>query len=468
MRRIDRRIEVKVSGAYLDKDNRNAGVQYEANVTELRIEFDEGWEHYAKTVTFWNAMMANPVKRTLTTNLLEDATKSTRVYIVPIPGEALTEAGDMTFVIDGYEDGKRKRSLSAELWVSEAPFAEEADEPSDPTPTQAEQLQKQIDNIIGTIAEAKTARNEAQAAAQQANTDAGIAAGALKEIEQYDSDAREQAERAAVYAEEADEYKMSAADDASYAKDMRDQAQAAATAAEKSNTDAAEYAQQAEEFMEQASGFMDNAEAAKAAAESAKTAAVNAKTAAETAKKDAETAKASAASSASAANISAGNAKTSETKAKTSETNAASSASKAAAAQTAAEAAAAQAKEIAVGGLASESYVNEKAATRVLKTGDSMTGQLMFETPTLFSAFAKRRTINGTDYLMRVGIGNDGEDGSGTFSLRLFTLGANGVETRAAQLDMDKAGLTWITPEGIRKTIAHSGNIGVLTATLEG
>lgn len=166
MRTIDGRVEVRVSGSYITKDNRNAGVQHEANATELRITFDKGWDGYAKTVTFWDALMENPVKRTLTTDLLEE--NSTRVYIVPIPGEALTEAGEMTFVIDGYVEGKRKRSASAALWVNEAPFAEDATDPSDPTPSQAEQLQAEIDDMIATIAEAKTARNEAQAAATAA------------------------------------------------------------------------------------------------------------------------------------------------------------------------------------------------------------------------------------------------------------------------------------------------------------
>lgn len=166
MRTIDGRVEVKVSGSYITKDNRNAGVQHEANATELRIAFDKGWDGYAKTVTFWDALMENPVKRTLTTDLLEE--NSTRVYIVPIPGEALAEAGEMTFVIDGYAEGKRKRSASAALWVNEAPFAEDATDPSDPAPSQAEQLQAEIDDMIATIAEAKTARNEAQAAATAA------------------------------------------------------------------------------------------------------------------------------------------------------------------------------------------------------------------------------------------------------------------------------------------------------------
>lgn len=465
MRRIDRRIEVKVSGAYLDKDNRNAGVQYESNVTELRIEFDEGWDNYAKTVTFWNALMANPVKRILTTNLLEAG--STRVYIVPIPGEALTEAGDMTFVIDGYVDGKRKRSVSATLWVSEAPYAEDAAEPSDPTPTQAEQLQEQVDDIVETIADAKTARDQAQAAAQQASTDAGTAAGALAKIQGYDSDAKEQAEAAAGAATAAKEYMMDAGDNAADAQEKADGAAESASAAASAQAAAESAKTKAETAATNAANSASAASSSAKEAASSATTANSAKTATESAKSAAETAKAAAESARSAAAGSASTAATFATRAETAETNAETARKKAEAAQTAAEAAADRAEEIAIGGLATEEYVNTKAAERVSKAGDSMTGILTFETPTLFSAFAKRRTINGTDYLMRVGIGNDGEDSSGTISLRLFTL-ANGIETRVAQLDMDKAGLTYTTPGGVKKTIAHSGNLGVLTASLEG
>lgn len=524
-------------------------MQYESNVTELRIEFDEGWDNYAKTVTFWNALMANPVKRILTTNLLEAG--STRVYIVPIPGEALTEAGDMTFVIDGYagnpfaegfeylelevdiegatneivvnavpepaeslverkiyvgenvytieeviyedrafpllklsgevstgtagdklypaDGGRRKRSVSAELWVNEAPYEEDAEEPASPTPSEAEQLQEQIDNIIDTIDGAKTARDQAQAAAQQASTDAGIAAGALAEIQGYDSDAKAQAGIAKGWADAAS---------TTYTNISTTLMPQINTWHSETKTNAQDVANAEARIIElegKASTAAGNAaSSATTASEKAKYAgdaqfyAERAKTDAETAKKDAETAKATAETARSAAASSADSAAGYATRAETAKKDAETAKGKAEAAQAAAEAAADRAEEIAIGGLATEEYVNSKAAERVAKTGDSMTGILTFETPTLFSAFAKRRTINGTDYLMRVGIGNDGEDSSGTISLRLFTLGGSGIETRVAQLDIDKTGLTYTTPGGIKKTVAHSGNIGVLTASLEG
>lgn len=150
---MDRIIEIKVNGSHLTKDNRIAGVQHEGNAKTLRIEFDEGWDGYAKKVTFWDATGANPVERTLTADLLEDITESIRIYLCKIPPEPMAEAGEFTFVIDGYTDGVRQRSISDTMVVKPAPFIEKADEPTDPTPSQAEQLQVQIDTLLGDMQE---------------------------------------------------------------------------------------------------------------------------------------------------------------------------------------------------------------------------------------------------------------------------------------------------------------------------
>lgn len=165
---MDRIIEVKVGGNYLSKDSKNAGVRGEGNVTMLRITFDEGWDGYAKTVTFWDALGNNPVKRIQGVDLIEDITKDTRTYITPIPAEPMAIAGELTFVIDGYIDGKRQRSISDKLAVKDAPITDDAGEPTDPTPTQAEQLQAEIDGIKDTIQKAVFAEQNAAKSATNA------------------------------------------------------------------------------------------------------------------------------------------------------------------------------------------------------------------------------------------------------------------------------------------------------------
>lgn len=173
---MDRIVRINVSGNYISKDSKTAGVRGEGNSTSLIITFDEGWDKYAKTVTFWDARGENPVERTLTTDLLENINNSTRIYKLPIPYEPMAEAGYLTFIIDGYAngewvdgvyvDGKRKRSVSDTLEVKDTPDSRVT---HDATPTQAEQLQAEIDRIkddIQGVAKAKTAAEESAESAK--------------------------------------------------------------------------------------------------------------------------------------------------------------------------------------------------------------------------------------------------------------------------------------------------------------
>lgn len=226
---MDRIIEVKVNGNYLTKDSDNAGVQHEANVTALRMEFDPGWDGYAKKVTWWDALGENPVERTLTADLLEDITASTRIYLCPIPGEALTEAGRCTFVIDGYVSGKRQRSVYGTLKVNAAPFLEE-DERRDLTPTQAEQLQAQIDTLLSDLQE--QAATAVEAAEGAAGSEAAARASAESARASADNArASETAARAACLA----------------AEEARDQAQAIAAGDFATRSEAKGYARTAED-----------------------------------------------------------------------------------------------------------------------------------------------------------------------------------------------------------------------------
>ena len=219
---MDKTIDIYVNGSYLRKNHNRAGVQGEGNVTVLHITFDESWAEFAKKVTFWDARGENPVKRTLTTDLLVDFGYSLLEYNVPIPAEPLLYEGDLTFVIEGYIDGKRKRSVQDTLIVDAAMIAENEGEPVDPTPTQAEQLQKQIDALLPTIQADKLAAEyaadmatlEADRAAHQANVAQGYANTAesyannvnarIDEAIEIVDDAEDIANRAAISADSAD------------------------------------------------------------------------------------------------------------------------------------------------------------------------------------------------------------------------------------------------------------------------
>lgn len=165
---MDRIINVKVGGNYISKDNRVAGVKGEANVTCLRITFDEGWSEYAKKITFWNAKGLNP--RVIFLDGYLESSRVNNIYIVPIPAEPLAEAGMLTFVIEGIIDGKIQRSVADRLEVKDSPIADDVLKPDEVTPDEVEQMQLQLKEISDNIAEAMEAKEEIENMSVSAET----------------------------------------------------------------------------------------------------------------------------------------------------------------------------------------------------------------------------------------------------------------------------------------------------------
>lgn len=170
---MDKVIEVKVSGSYLTKDNVNGGVQGEVNSTWLRLAFDESWDGLTKTIVWWDAKGESAAARLLTVDMLEDILADTRTYLAPVPNEATIVSGKCMFGIDGYINGKRQRSVYGQLVI--APGPDGTDQVIEqPTPTQAEQLQSQLEVLLGRIANAEVS---AKAAADSATESQSWAAG---------------------------------------------------------------------------------------------------------------------------------------------------------------------------------------------------------------------------------------------------------------------------------------------------
>ena len=458
MSKIDRTINIKIKGIYLDKDNRKAGVQFEANVTTLRIEFDEGWDNYAKTITFWDALLGNPVKRILTADLLEDIKVNTRLYLVPIPGEAMGEAGDMTFIIDGYIDGKRKRSLSDTLWVEKAPYEENAEEPTDPTPSQAEQLQVQIDTLLSDMQEqANIAYDKAGWAEYYAGQAESFYDGAVEVNNRVQSGA----EKSAQAVSEADEAALLAQSWASggtgartdeatnNAKYWSDKAKQIAGGEFATPSEAKGYADNA---LIQAKQYADNTTVAKDGTR-AMTGDLNIDKAIPAARLLIDGVLRS---------LLMKNANgTSDFGTVLRDIN---GSNKIDLLLSATE----KALKVAIDGVEYPVYTgnNLTAATlgAVKKSGDEMTGALVFDNPAVFSAIAKKRNVGDKKYLLRLGLGSEGS--GAVVSLRLIEVNASGTETVLTQFDLDTSGVYW-TLGNSKKTIAHSGNIGLLTAAVE-
>ena len=220
-----REIHVSIYDSVLRKDSRYGGVRGEGNVTDLVISFRSGWDGMAKTVTFWDAKGANPVKRTLTVDLLDNLAGEADTYRVPIPPEPLAEAGEMTFVVDGYLDGKRARTAADRLEVDDAPVAADPADPTDPTPSQAEQLQQEIDAMMEQLSQAAQDAGDAQESAAAAAESAVQAKSWCQEVEN-------QANSALDSAQDAEESKNTAQTSAQAAQDAQAAAEAARSAAE--------------------------------------------------------------------------------------------------------------------------------------------------------------------------------------------------------------------------------------------
>lgn len=222
---MDEKINIRANGNTLTKDYGAAGTQGEVNSTKLRITFAENWDGFAKKITFWNAVGENPVDIQLGTNLLEDVVVSPRVYIVPVPGEAMTEAGECTFVIEGTADNVVKRSIEGKLKVTASRSAKDAGIPSGVTPDLATQIRGEIDGIVEEIAEVKGVKIEVNAMLANLND-------AIEDARQFAENANTSAAEASQYMKDAQDACEEATGQADKAYEQARQAEAAKDAIE--------------------------------------------------------------------------------------------------------------------------------------------------------------------------------------------------------------------------------------------
>lgn len=146
---MPRTVNVSVNGSFVKKDSKNAGVQGEANVTTLHIEFGSEWEPYSKRIIWRDANGENPVSRLLY-NDVEDGLlgKDPLVFDTLIPSEPLALSGWCSFTLEGYVYASPSAiayTATDHLYVKENDgyYA-----PAEPTPSQALQLQAEIDEVI--------------------------------------------------------------------------------------------------------------------------------------------------------------------------------------------------------------------------------------------------------------------------------------------------------------------------------
>ena len=182
---MTRTIPLKIQNEYITGDKVLIGAAGSHNDVVLRMEFSPMWEGLTKTVQFRDALGEATIEVLLTADMLE--ADDTSVYLAPVPNGAKKYAGEMTLCVKGatVAGGKETRATTAvygRFTVGESKWDTSAETEQDVSPTQAEQLQGQIENVLATIVDARKAATEAAASAQSAAESAETATAAAESI----------------------------------------------------------------------------------------------------------------------------------------------------------------------------------------------------------------------------------------------------------------------------------------------
>lgn len=211
---MTRTIPLKIQNEYIAGDKVLIGAAGSHNDVVMRMEFSPMWEGLTKTVQFRDALGEKTIETLLTADLLEK--NSTTVYMVPVPNGAKKYAGEMTLAVKGaaVSGDKETRATTAvhgAFTVGESKWDTSAETEQDVPPTQAEQLQSQIENVLATIVDARKAATEAAKSAEGA----ALSQSRAQTSEQY---AGEYAQGAANSAASASSSATAAANSATAAK----------------------------------------------------------------------------------------------------------------------------------------------------------------------------------------------------------------------------------------------------------
>ncbi|MEG2678604.1 MAG: hypothetical protein RR949_01625 [Oscillospiraceae bacterium] len=146
---MERTVNVTVNGEFVHKDSKNAGVQGEANATKLHIVMSGDWEAFSKRIIWRDALGEHPVSVLLYNSVKDLASgKNPLVFDTTIPAEPLAVPGWCSFTVEGFRDSTPTAvsiTISDTMLVS--PNATYLT-PTEPTPTQAQQLQTIIDGVV--------------------------------------------------------------------------------------------------------------------------------------------------------------------------------------------------------------------------------------------------------------------------------------------------------------------------------
>ena len=266
----------------------------------LEMDFRSGalWQGTTRRAIFANALGENRTVIILTTNLLEQG--QGEVYLVPVPWQAKEVAGECFLTVEGFvtdSSGKEiVRCVTEEARFRVLPSRLYTNDNAPVTPSQAEQLQKEVDSIKQTIVNAGISERNAKASELAAAASAAAANASKEAAGKSQTAAAASAAAAAASAAAAEASNKAAKAAQTGAETAQTAAEAARTGAETARRGAEESAAAAHSSQQAASGSEHSAaQSSQSAAKSAQEAsaqAAQADTAAETATSSAQLAEA--------------------------------------------------------------------------------------------------------------------------------------------------------------------------------
>lgn len=191
-----RTIPLKIQNEYITGDKGMIGAAGSHNDVILRMEFSGMWDGLTKMVQFRDALGEATIEVLLTADMLE--ADDTSVYLVPVPNGAKKYAGEMTLCIKGAAVSAQKETRATlavygRFTVAESKWSDDAETEADVPASNVEKLQGQINNVLGTIVDARKAATEAAKSAEGAALSQSRAQTSEKYAGEYAQDAADSA-----------------------------------------------------------------------------------------------------------------------------------------------------------------------------------------------------------------------------------------------------------------------------------
>lgn len=128
---------------------------------EMDFRNSPAWEGTTRRAIFANALGENMTPIILTTNLLAEG--QSEVYLVPVPAEAKEVAGECFLTVEGFVgegEHEKVRIVAGEVTFRVNPSKLYSNDNPSLTPTEAEQLQKEVDEFKENVAQVNAALKE--------------------------------------------------------------------------------------------------------------------------------------------------------------------------------------------------------------------------------------------------------------------------------------------------------------------